>query len=363
MIPGEHFSQPDLVNPAGQNENPVRIEKNLVEKNPTKDPSKSTRSTRSLTVGLSDNIFLDIPLPKSSQLSETEAEKFQHQLDELNRNKERFYEITKPSVGSKAGILADPNQLRAGDLGKPSSPATKAHGKASANRAKAGNSKPANGVDAWLQNPSKRSRPAAANRLGQRFQPGQPPGGGDGLLGRFSPQTGPDPYNPGCAGGPRSITVLSGQQNQSEYQPDGYSKEQIQMYKKNPKYSELAKDPQLMGQECSINPKSEEEACTVLQAENEGLVSGAKRTDLKAGDPNYDYKTDAPSKYTEIKVPRDGSLKDAARLGRKSGLQQGNNGDVTLLVNLMRLRAEKRGPYAKVFLEAAGGDGVIFINN
>jgi hypothetical protein len=29
----------------------------------------------------------------------------------------------------------------------------------------------------------------------------------------------------------------------------------------------------------------------------------------------------------------------------------------------MRLRPEKRGPYAKVFLEAAGGDGVIFINN
>ena len=135
------------------------------------------------------------------------------------------------------------------------------------------------------------------------------------------------------------------------------------MYKKNPRYSELAKDPQLIGQERSINPKSEEEACTVLQAENEGLVSGAKRTDLKAGDPNYDYKTDAPSKYTEIKVPRDGSLKDAARLGRKSGLQQGNDGDVTLLVNLMRLRPEERAAYAKTFLEAAGGEGVIFINN
>ncbi|MDY6899027.1 MAG: hypothetical protein SWZ49_13250 [Cyanobacteriota bacterium] len=118
-----------------------------------------------------------------------------------------------------------------------------------------------------------------------------------------------------------------------------------------------------MSQKRSINPKSEEEACTVLQAENEGLVSGAERTDLKAGDPNYDYKTDAPSKYIEIKVPRDGSLKNAARLGRKSGLQQENDGDVTLLVNLMRLRPEERAAYIKTFLEAAGGEGVIFINN
>ena len=135
------------------------------------------------------------------------------------------------------------------------------------------------------------------------------------------------------------------------------------MYEKNPRYSELAKDPQLMDQERPTNPKSKEEACTILQAENEGLVSGARRPDLKAGDPNYDYKTDTPSKFSEIKVPRDDSLEDAARLGRKSGLQQGNDGDVTIVVNLMRLRPEKRAAYAKTFLEAAGGEGVIFINN
>jgi hypothetical protein len=193
--------------------------------------------------------------------------------------------------------------------------------------------------------------------------PGRP--GGLEPFGRVPPKLGPNPGNPVGGNGPRSSTTLSSKRSQSEYQPDGYSEEQIQMYKKNPKYSELAKDPQLilMGQERSINPKSEEEACTILQADNEGLVSGAKRTDLKAGDPNYDYKTDAPSKYTEIKVPRDGSLKDAAGLGRKSGLQQGNDGDVTLLVNLMRLRPEERAAYAKTFLEAAGGEGVIFINN
>ena len=36
---------------------------------------------------------------------------------------------------------------------------------------------------------------------------------GDELVGRFPPQPTPDPHNPGCAGGPRSITVLSGQRN------------------------------------------------------------------------------------------------------------------------------------------------------
>ncbi len=192
--------------------------------------------------------------------------------------------------------------------------------------------------------------------------PARPGRNGDGLFGRFTPQPTPDPHNPGCAGGPRSITVLSGQQNQSEYQPDGYSKEQILMFEKNPRYSELAKDPQLIGQERETNPKSKEEACTILQTEDEGLVSGARRPNLKAGDPNYDYKTDSPTKFSEIKVPRDASLQDAARLGRKSGLQQGNDSDVTIIVNLMRLRPENRGPYAKAFLEAAGGNGVIFIN-
>ena len=37
--------------------------------------------------------------------------------------------------------------------------------------------------------------------------------GGNGLFGRFTPQPTPDPHNPGCTGGPRSITVLSGQRN------------------------------------------------------------------------------------------------------------------------------------------------------
>ena len=87
------------------------------------------------------------------------------------------------------------------------------------------------------------------------------------------------------------------------------------------------------------------------------------RMDLKTGDPNYDYKADTPTKFIEVKFSRDDNLKDAVRLVSKSGLQQGNDNNVTLLVNFMRLRPEKRAAYAKAFLEAGGGEGVIFIKN
>jgi len=51
-------------------------------------------------------------------------------------------------------------------------------------------------AEAWLQNPEKRSRTAAANRLAQQLQPGQAEGG-NGLFGRFLARPTPDPYNPG----------------------------------------------------------------------------------------------------------------------------------------------------------------------
>lgn len=89
--------------------------------------------------------------------------------------------------------------------------------KAAANRArnsKAGNSQSGGSpfAEAWTPNHSNRLRPASANRLAQQFQTG-PVEGGNGLFGRFSARPTPDPSNPGCAGGPRSITVLSGQRN------------------------------------------------------------------------------------------------------------------------------------------------------
>ena len=75
--------------------------------------------------------------------------------------------------------------------------------KAAANRA--GNSKAGNSQ-------SSGSPFAEAFTVEPKF-PARPGQNRDGLFGRFSARPTPDPSNPGCAGGPRSITVLSGQRN------------------------------------------------------------------------------------------------------------------------------------------------------
>ena len=108
-------------------------------------------------------------------------------------------------------------EISGGDLDKASSPGARARSdarQAMTNRSKGANSKPGGSgfAEAWSSNPSKRSRPAAANTLAQQFQPG-PAEGGNGL---FSARPTPDPSNPGCAGGPRSITVLSSQDKKWE---------------------------------------------------------------------------------------------------------------------------------------------------
>ena len=114
----------------------------------------------------------------------------------------------QPSKALKSAL-----EIRSGDLGKGSSPGARTRSdarKAITNRPKAARSKPGGSgyAEAWSSNPSKQSRPAAANRLAHQFQTG-PVEGGNGLFGRFSARPTSDPYNPGCAGGPRSITVLS----------------------------------------------------------------------------------------------------------------------------------------------------------
>jgi hypothetical protein len=114
---------------------------------------------------------------------------------------------------SKSPSVSNLLKLSGGELGKGSSPGARARSdarKAFTNRPKAARSKPGGSgyAEAWSSNPSKRSRPAAANHLAQQFQTG-PVEGGNGLFGRFSARPTPDPYNPGCAGGPRSVTFLN----------------------------------------------------------------------------------------------------------------------------------------------------------
>ncbi|MGK0448860.1 MAG: hypothetical protein ACJA2M_002661 [Polaribacter sp.] len=124
---------------------------------------------------------------------------------------------TQPSQAmevSKSSAVRNLLKLSGGDLGKGSSPGARARSaarKAITNRPKAAKSGSIF-AEAWAPNTLKGSRPAAANRLAQQFQTGLVEGG-NGLFGRFSARPTPDPYNPGCAGGPRSITVRPGQRN------------------------------------------------------------------------------------------------------------------------------------------------------
>lgn len=125
---------------------------------------------------------------------------------------------------SKSPSVSNLLKLSGGDLGKGSSPGARARSdarKAITNRPKAARSKPGGSgyAEAWSSNPSKRSRPAAANHLAQQFKTG-PIEGGNGLFGRFSARPTPPPYNPGCAGGPRSLTVTGLTQNAGSEKKD-----------------------------------------------------------------------------------------------------------------------------------------------
>ena len=191
----------------GEDQNPVRVEQNLVHKNCDNDKTKSS------IVQLGSSTLI-LSKTNESLISDAYQKQIIDQLCQIEQQKKIYHQLVtkEPLLGSKDTV----NQIRGGDLGKGSNPGARARSearKAATNRAKGPNaakSKPGGNsfAEAWSSNPSKRSRPAAANRLAQQFQSG-PAEGGNGLFGRFSARPTPDPYNPGCAGGPRSITVLS----------------------------------------------------------------------------------------------------------------------------------------------------------
>ena len=111
-----------------QNENPVRIEKNLVQKNPPKD------KTRSYNVQLGSSTLI-ISKTNNSQWSEAKHQKFLDQLDQFERQKKLYYQILdteEPLKSSKYGI-----SVRGGELGK-SGPGPRAKADALKNARKTG---------------------------------------------------------------------------------------------------------------------------------------------------------------------------------------------------------------------------------
>ena len=198
---------------AEQNQNPVRIEKNLVQKN------LANNKTKSYIVQLGSSTLI-LSKTNESPISEAYKKQIVDQLCQIEQQKKMYHQLVtkEPLLGSKDTV----NQIRGGNLGKGSSPGARARSdarKAITNRAKgpkAAKSKPAGSgfTAAWVQNllNSNRARPVAANRLAQQLQPHQAEGG-NGLFGRFSTSPNPDPSNPGCSAGPRSLTVRGLTQN------------------------------------------------------------------------------------------------------------------------------------------------------
>jgi hypothetical protein len=175
---------------AEQNKNPVRIEKNLVQQNLAKDKTKSY----TVQLGSSTLIFSKT---NESPIPEAYKKQIIDQLCQMEQQKKMYHQVVTEEPSSSSTSKNITTQIRGGDLGK-SGPGARARIDAlkaanNANKPKAAKPKPGGScfAEAWPSNPSKRSRPAAANRLAQQFQ------------------TAPDPSNPGCAGGPSSITVLS----------------------------------------------------------------------------------------------------------------------------------------------------------
>lgn len=210
QIPEEFLKAMD-----GQNQSPIIIERNSMQKIGNNEKTKShNEKTRSYAVQLSSSILV-IEKTDESPISEE---------SQMKQQKEMHYQVIteEPSSSSTSKDIA--TQIRGGDLGK-SGPGARAHSDAlktakNANKPKAAKPKPGGRyfAEAWPSNPSKRSRPAAANRVAQQFQTA-PAEAGNGLFGRFSARPTPDPQNPGCSSGPRSITVLS--QSKSSEQDSG----------------------------------------------------------------------------------------------------------------------------------------------
>jgi hypothetical protein len=123
---------------------------------------------------------------------------------EVSKQPERVLEGRQISLDTPSGqiTLGLPRGGDGGEWQPKSGPGPRAKAdarKAITNRPKAAKSKPGG------------SSFAEAFTVDPKF-PARPGGNGSGV-GRFSARPTPDPYNPGCAGGPRSITVLSGQRN------------------------------------------------------------------------------------------------------------------------------------------------------
>lgn len=134
----------------------------------------------------------------------------------------------------------------------------------------------------------------------------------------------------------------------------------------------------------SINPetdfidrKSINEAKTILQSDQENLITKARRPNLNKGEPNLDFVVDGPGsyKYVDVKNPIDPRKfppakekpesfnKMAKRIGEKITKQKGGSDKVLHIVDLEQIPSEIKENITKKIIEGAGSPKDIkFIN-
>lgn len=122
---------------------------------------------------------------------------------------------------------------------------------------------------------------------------------------------------------------------------------------------ELSIDPQTG----EINLKSQSEARTILQAEQEGLVKNARRPDLRMREPNLDFKIDGG--YADIKTPinpnRRTLLEQAKDMAKKINAY---DSDVTVIIDLKNLDAVQKAQFKTELVNAGAKMGKIkFLND
>lgn len=124
-------------------------------------------------------------------------------------------------------------------------------------------------------------------------------------------------------------------------------------------YNRLSPEQKARFEELSINPqtgkpdaKSRSEAQTILQAEDEGLVKGARRPDLKKGEPNLDFKIEGG--YADIKTPTDPDKRPLEQQAEDMAKKiNGYDPDVIVIEDLKNLSYEQKVQFKDELLKRA----------
>jgi len=122
---------------------------------------------------------------------------------------------------------------------------------------------------------------------------------------------------------------------------------------------ELSIDPQTGKR----NPKSESEANTILQAEQEGIVMNPRRPNLEAGEPNLDFVVDGG--YAEVKTPVNPRYRPLSVQAKDIATQINlYDDDVKVIIDLKQLNPDGKAQFKSNLVNAnADMKKIYFLND